>query len=192
MVTREEEYKDRIKIFYEEEKVEDLKHFLVNLSNSGNEPIRPQDYETPLEVSLAEGSRVYHCEVVATVPHEVELPVEVSGAKVTLGKRLLNPGDRISLGVLATSSKDNVFVNARIAGVREIDKEEIVTTWGRGQRYLLIYGVLLSTAYAVSVIYSLFVGGGSLYSGWRLGLDSLLIIYMTLFILAFWKELREW
>jgi len=172
----------KIKVLYEGEEVENMQHVLVRLHHSGNEPIRPNDYEGPLVVDLGDEARVYQCEVDAKHPKELKVSPTVDGGRVTLGKPLLNPGDRFWLGVLATNPNDPVDVHARIAGLTRVRIDRSDDNLRVPLRYLTIVSVLLgaSFAYIASVLYGLNDAKILTDSSTVLATVALLTVYSTL------------
>lgn len=92
--------------------------------------------------------------------------------------------------MLATSSEDPVNIKTRIAGLSGIHRDESYGTPSRSQRYLLINGVILSSAYTALIVYSFF-DPKILTSFALLSLTTLLTIHTTLFVVVMTRDERR-
>lgn len=139
------EFDDRIKVLFRDEEVQGLQHFLVTVRHSGNEPIKPEDYESQMSVDFGDDARVYECEISYKKPDELKVTSTAEDGKVRLGNPLLNPGDGFYLGALVTTPKKPVDLNARIAGLTRVRRGE-VGEWP-SRKPVVLYLMVLGTLY---------------------------------------------
>jgi hypothetical protein len=149
------EFGNEIKVFFRDEEVQGLEHFLVTVRHSGNESIKPEDYESDLTLDFGDKARAYECEISVKRPRELNVAPTLENGKVHLGKPLLNPGDRFYMGVLVTNPKDSVDLHARIAGLTRVRREDIGASTGLNPLYPAVPLLVLASIYVGSVAYSL-------------------------------------
>jgi hypothetical protein len=123
LVSVREQAKGLVKVLFNDEPVSDVKTLIINVRNSGNEPIEASDFAGPLKIILGEGARILIAEVTGTEP--MGIPTDIStedSNKVVLAPTLLNEGDAISLGITSSGpiNEQSVNVEARIRGVKSI------------------------------------------------------------------------
>jgi hypothetical protein len=113
---------ERVQILYEGQPVSNVYLVVVELVNSGNQPIIPDDYHYPLHIGLGQGARVLAAEQVSSKPNGITAPVSITESleRVRVDPVLLNAGDSLGLKFLVTQYGGNLDVDARVVGVREI------------------------------------------------------------------------
>jgi len=72
---------------------------LVKIINSGNAPIKAEDYEREITLSFGEKAQVLTCSE-ETEPKDLRTPTVIEGNKVRLEKVLFNRGDWTKLKIL--------------------------------------------------------------------------------------------
>ena len=118
----EADLEDKLVIMYDGERVPDVHLVILELVNSGNQPILPDDYHKYLHVDLGEGAEVLEAEQVDSKPKEIAASPFIieSGEKVRVDPVLLNPGDFFTLKFLVSRYGGTLDVGAHIVGVKEI------------------------------------------------------------------------
>ena len=117
-----------IKVMVEGKKVQNVRFVALRIRNSGNVPIKQEDYEVPLwfmEGSLLRSrnlidGKVYNTEP-ANIPAVATLHSDID--KAGINKLLLNSGDAIYINLLLSDYSQPIQVNGRIVGVKEIKQE---------------------------------------------------------------------
>jgi hypothetical protein len=136
---------ERVQILYEGQPVSDVHLVIVELVNSGNQPILRGDYQYPLHVGLGEGTQVLTVEQVDSNPEGINpLPsITQSRNEVRVEPVLLNAGDSFRLKLLVTKYGGTVDLEARIVGVKQI---KLVGPEPRKLRLAVAYTTLALTA----------------------------------------------
>jgi len=113
---------DKLVIMYDGERVADVHLVMLELVNSGNQPIIPDDYLHPLQINLGEGARVLTAEQVGSEPEGIPASPSITESleKVRVDPVLLNAGDSFTLKILVARFGGTVDFDARIVGVKEI------------------------------------------------------------------------
>jgi hypothetical protein len=115
LISISSELKDKLEIFYQSKKVEDVILFKIEIANSGNKEILETDYNEPITISFGVTSRILSCELNEFKPAYFNVSVTASEKIITLSKTLFNVGE--SLTVKALVSKPEFYsVKGRIAG----------------------------------------------------------------------------
>jgi hypothetical protein len=123
------EVKDKIKIYYNDDLVENLSMTKVKIRNNGNLSIRKEDIIKPLEFNFGEKLSVIDYSAIDTEPEGITVNLESNNEKNNLIRcffDLLNPGDEFTLQfVCLGESKELPNITARIEGVKQIEVETI-------------------------------------------------------------------
>jgi hypothetical protein len=134
-----EEWGENLQIEFGGKQVCQVYLLLVKFSNSGNQPIRSNDYERPLNLSIEAPARVLTAQVTGTNPSNLlpdllpdgaggwssklapELALESELRIVPLKSALLNPGDSYTIKVLVSQfTPGRLKIDGRIVGVQDI------------------------------------------------------------------------
>lgn len=94
---------------------------VLELLNTGSQPLPLAAYEAPIEITTLAASRVLRAEVSATVPSDIRPQVSTSGSVISIQPLLLNPTDKIQLTILTDGATPVFSARARIAGVPSVE-----------------------------------------------------------------------
>lgn len=152
VLTQREELANRVRILFGERDVRDVSLVLVQLFNTGNDPIVPADFSQQLTLWLS-GGTILSAEVIETWPPNVDTVVEVVDNRARLVPRLINGDDIITIRLIITEYQAPVKVDARIVGVsrvREIGPRTFESTAATVLSFLAIseggmIGLLIAT-----------------------------------------------
>lgn len=120
LLNPQEKDKRNLQILFDNNQVQDVDIIEVEIFNSGNEEIRPNDYERPISVNFDKNTQILTAEVAKVNPLNLKPSVKIEGISVILEPLLLNKKDSIKLKMLVSKCSNNPTVSARIAGVKEI------------------------------------------------------------------------
>jgi hypothetical protein len=95
---------------------------LIDIENTGNEPIRPEEFVKPLVFEFTANTRVISAEVTRTKPENLGATVSLDTSSVTVAPLLMNSGDEMSIKVLLRQFDGKVRGDARIVGIREVKR----------------------------------------------------------------------
>lgn len=112
-----------IKVSIDERLLDRVCIYTVQLSNSGTEPLREPDYQVPIFIRFTPQTVIYRTNIVETVPNNLSITTWISDNNVGVSPTLLNPDDRFLIQIICSDCDSVPEVTARIAGVREIQKE---------------------------------------------------------------------
>jgi hypothetical protein len=113
--------KDRVQILLDGVPCRDVSLLVIEINNSGNEPIRSSDFERPLRFNCGKEAQLLSLVVDATKPDDLRPAVKSATNEVELTPLLLNKGDWMRIIVLAQDA-GAVSPDGRIAGVGTIKK----------------------------------------------------------------------
>lgn len=169
LLAENQEFRDKLKIYIDEKEItSDIYLVLLKIVNSGNIPIREEDFSEDINVHL-EGE-LLQAELKEKLPNNltVKLDKEMSYFSLLIVKPLLlNKGDEFTLKILSTKSEKGITINSRIVGVKQIEKYKtpVFTTFDIVA--LIFMGVALTISFYFSGInkwYSSFTFGIALGS----------------------------
>lgn len=149
LLTLSKDLKEKIKVYYtigeKEEQIEDLSVMIVKVTNDGNEPIKPGDYEKSLKILLGPRCRLVNDEIIQVYPENLSpqlvygiSQLEKAGkvTEINLELILLNPNDSITLKLLLSGATDDIKFSARIAGVSNL-KDKTIKGRKDGHKYIM-------------------------------------------------------
>ena len=115
---------------------------LLKFINSGNIPIKNDEYERPITLNFGEKAKIITAEVYETYPENLKDSVKIEELRdelkpfivgqnqkndhislnntITLQPVLINSGESITLKILGTQIADDIIVNSRIEDLKEI------------------------------------------------------------------------
>jgi hypothetical protein len=114
-----EEVGGKLKILYDDKIVEKVYLIVVRIANSGNAPIRSDEYERPISLCFGENAQVLTAEVSETNPKSLQPTLTIENTQVVLKPILLNSGDSITIKALVSQYGGQLSVDARIVGVKK-------------------------------------------------------------------------
>ncbi|MGD0495909.1 MAG: hypothetical protein ABSB28_07680 [Candidatus Bathyarchaeia archaeon] len=154
---------EKLKILFDGRWVRQIYLNTVTLLCSGNEPIRADDYEKPIEVNFGTDVRILSAEIVKPSKRCLEPAIIIERGSVHLTPILMNHGDRIDMKIITGSRPEKTAIRARIAGVDEIkaiNRHERMSFWAAE----LGVGFLLATFVLVVPL----TQGFTYFFGWQL------------------------
>jgi len=145
----------------------------IKVTNTGNVPLKKDDYDDPINLSFGEKAKVLAIRVVKKKPETIPVTMSWSEAhKVIVNPMLLNSKDNFVIEMLVSDFDGRVRVGGRIVGVKEIkdigggmptSREEELVNW------LLIinaYILLFAIIYGAHLIVVITIGV-LMWQGWR-------------------------
>lgn len=120
LLSVKEEVKGKLQILFDKKPVQQVHLVEIRLGNSGNVPILANDFERPVSLSFGEEGQILSASIVETNPDSLRASIVSDGKKVVLMPTLLNQGDSIKLKMLVSKFKNQIAVDGRIVGVKDI------------------------------------------------------------------------
>ncbi|ADW68598.1 hypothetical protein [Granulicella tundricola] len=93
---------NRIQITVDGSPAEDIRLVIVDIQNTGNEPIKRDEFDMPLRFNFGNGAEIVAARVLSTKPADLGALIETGKTDVTLQPLLLNKGDGLSVEILVT------------------------------------------------------------------------------------------
>jgi len=94
---------------------------VVAVTNSGNEPIRVEDFERPLRFSWPEPTKILSAKLSEVNPGNLQPTIKAGVNGIVVNPLLLNPGDWLRIAALI-NQVGILSVDARVVGVKRITK----------------------------------------------------------------------
>jgi hypothetical protein len=112
----------KLRILFEEKPVQKVSLVLFRISNAGNLPIVPSDFEKPLSFHFGKESRILSTEVTAVKPKALKPQLRVQQSQIVIEPLLLNGGDSITIKAIVDQHTGWLDADARITGVSKIEE----------------------------------------------------------------------
>jgi len=148
LLSIEDEIKSDLVIEYKGKRVQQVHLAMYRISNSGNIPIKTEDYEgRPLKLAFSDKTQILSSEIIEQDPPNLKISVRVHGNSIFLDPVLLNGGDNFVIKSLITNYERSPELDGRIVGVRKI----IMKHTNLDRRYTIIAfsGLLIQVLFLV-------------------------------------------
>lgn len=93
---------------------------VIELTNDGDKPIPPGEFEAPIELRLQPDTRVARARVTGSNPKDLEVHLTWDPQVVRVAPILLNPKDSVRISVLTAGQPPTFSPRVRIAGVAAV------------------------------------------------------------------------
>src|SRR6266568_876851 len=107
----------KVKIEVNDKQVRNLRLVFLKIRNTGNVPIKEEDFVEPLAFKFRSGAEVLDSKIEEVIPSNLKPSLTVDSQSVTLKPLLLNPKDTIKLKMLLSGSNEKIEGEVRIAGI---------------------------------------------------------------------------
>jgi hypothetical protein len=165
----EDAVRKKLKILFGEKEVVQIYLNTFTFLCSGNEPIRPIDYENPIELDFGPNVEVLSAEIATPSQRCLKPELRIEGTSVSIAPILMNHGDRIDMKILTDNPSEQIVMHAHIAGVdviKDIKRYQKISEWVSFTGWLvtgmattlLIMGVLSTSSLARSFPFALILG----------------------------------
>lgn len=126
----------RVQILFDGAAVTEVRLLIITVNNSGNEPIRVDDFERPLRFSWPEPARILTAEVAEVSPESLQPTINAGVNEIVVDPLLLNPGDWLRIRILI-NQVTKISVDARVVGVKGIKVASAMVTSDKSFRVLI-------------------------------------------------------
>ena len=122
LLSIEEEIRGNLQVLFDGKPVQDVQLIIVEIINSGNVAIKSIDYERPINLDFGKNAHILTAEVTETTPDNLDISIDIEGTKVLLNPTLMNGKDSITIKTVVSQFNDQITVEGRIVGVKEVQK----------------------------------------------------------------------
>jgi hypothetical protein len=109
---------EEVSITYAGKSVSHLELISIKISNSGNIPIKREDFDRPLKIKFKEESEVFVVRVGPSFPNNLRPTIKTEPGLVQITPLLLNPGDNYTIEVITSAKEQEPEIDVRIAGIQ--------------------------------------------------------------------------
>jgi hypothetical protein len=125
LVEVEQSVAEEIEVLYKDQTVTNLSLFQVKVENSGNQPIREEDYAKPIQFVFPPHAEIVEAVILESSPPSIGMTVQTERNSATLSPVLLNQEDRTIARFLVSNMPSSggpqpFTVDARVVGVKDI------------------------------------------------------------------------
>ena len=150
LILAEEKNEDLV-VKFKGEKVSDPYLTVIKITNTGETPIRSEDFESPIKISLGNDINILSKNIVEKSPDSLLIKATISNKSLLIDPTLLNPSDSFTIKLITSNNKPDIYVSARISGIKEIttiqdNNTELLLV---KNVFYLIWVVLIGICYSV-------------------------------------------
>jgi hypothetical protein len=147
----------RLQVVFDGQVVRNVQLALIKFTNSGNVPIRADEYERPVRLIVNENARILTAGITETFPDSLKASIENDQTSALIAPVLLNKGDSITVKLLAADFYGKIFIDTRIVGVSDI-KELKISDIESNRSLLLASFIGVAFFVMVYLLLTLFLG----------------------------------
>lgn len=120
-----DDMKNRVRVTFDNVEVSDVRLIELFILNNGNQPIKADDFERPLQFSFGEQAKVLGCEVITKEPANLAPSIVFTTLEnlIIVEPLLLNRRDQFTIKILVTGYKTELVADTRIAGVSKVERK---------------------------------------------------------------------
>ena len=150
LILAEEKNEDLV-VKFKGEKVSDPYLTVIKITNTGETPIRSEDFESPIKISLGNDINILSKNIVEKSPDSLLIKATISNKSLLIDPTLLNPSDSFTIKLITSNNEPDIYVSARISGIKEIttiqdNNTELLLV---KNVFYLIWVVLIGICYSV-------------------------------------------
>ncbi|MDQ3649371.1 MAG: hypothetical protein M3458_03645 [Acidobacteriota bacterium] len=150
---------DKLRIVYDGKPVENVGTVFVRLYNSGNLPIQPDEFYSPVTIRFGGESQILRVRY-AAYPSPFDMAIEVQSNTLSLAPVMLNKRDGINIHALVAGFDGKVDVSARVTGVPRIKGFDMTDKFrDEESRQFRQYPVIAETIMAMIGSITMYQGG---------------------------------
>ena len=177
LLSVDEEIRGNIQVLFDGKPVQDAQLIIVEIINSGNVSIKSTDYDRPINLDFGENAHILTAEVTETTPDNLDVSINIEGTKVLLNPTLMNGKDSITIKAIVGQFNDQITVEGRIVGVKEVQKSTKRNKIQDIRSFLVLF--------AIVVLYgALLLSVSDLLDSMDVEPVAALLIFSTLIIIA--------
>ena len=135
-----------IELRYGNKTVENVTLSILRITNTGSEPIRQNDYESPIDIRFDSSVEILRAKILRKSPENLNIHLSTNHQTISVAPLLLNAEEYFELEIL-TSSPALPIVEARIAGINEVKETSHDSKKDWVYYYSVIFGILLIVLY---------------------------------------------
>ena len=117
-----EGYEGKMRVLYDGVDIRNLNRVVVEILNSGNQPIRPDDFIEPIKLKLQDPGKILAATVTNQHPDGINARIVQTSDEITVTKLLLNAKDSFRIRAYVGDLEVEPQISGRIVGVSEITK----------------------------------------------------------------------
>jgi hypothetical protein len=108
---------DGVDVLFKKEKIENIDASYIKLENTGDVPIRKEDFDSDIIIEFNNNLKILKAEKWGSRPKSIQVSTKINNHGVLIEPLLLNKGEFISIQVLTTGDYIEPSLNARVVGL---------------------------------------------------------------------------
>ncbi|EMA6342832.1 hypothetical protein ACH0R4_RS05175 [Bacillus cytotoxicus] len=151
---------NKVSIYIDDEEIkQNLNLVILKIFNSGNEPIKKEDFETDILIDFTNhyrSSKVFDAEIYKKNPSDLQCTVynHELGKELGIKPLLLNPKEEVIIKLLVTDY-DEIKLSSRIVGGNIVHSHKKSKTWKEQLTVSNLIFILILTGFILNYIYGI-------------------------------------
>ncbi len=114
---------DSLQIYYKKTPIDNLSKLNLSISNNSKISVVQKDFIKPINIKFSDNTKIISYEIEKTQPIGVSATVEVDSMQnsLNLSFDLLNPNDKVDIGIIFTGELKEPSITGRIKGIKKIE-----------------------------------------------------------------------
>jgi hypothetical protein len=122
LLTVKEELEGKLQVLFDGQPTRDICLLVVKIINNGNVAIASADYEKNIFIGTGASSKILSAAITEVDPENLAVDLVTQESNIQITPTLLNPRDSISLKLLVSDFAGKLAVDARVIGIKKIER----------------------------------------------------------------------
>lgn len=147
--------KSKIHFYVDSVPLKNPTYSVLVFENAGSIPIKSEDYQTPVTVSLDKYTPIIAAATIASEPEGIRFPINIDKNKFELPPVLFNPGDKVAIAVITDGysldgGTPEFKIQGRIVNIKSIGEKKVKKGLSASTIFYLIL-LTITTIYSCTV-----------------------------------------
>jgi hypothetical protein len=111
---------DKLEFIYNQKSISEPIFWILRIENNGNSPIEKADFDTSLEISFKDETKIVSADIIQKEPNDVNIDLQIEEQKLTIKPMLLNQKDWFKIKII-TEGRGMINATGRIKGIKKIE-----------------------------------------------------------------------
>ncbi|MGD2118437.1 MAG: hypothetical protein PVG66_08770 [Chromatiales bacterium] len=146
-----------IEIKYLGNTIQNLELTSLRIFNSGEVPIKADDFEREIKITFSDGSKIYSIKKKASIPKNLAPSIKFENNKLFISPLLLNSSDSFVIDIILSGKNTSVEFDARVVGISSISGESVLKQKQKRKEFENVLNIIaLTSSSFIYAIVSLF------------------------------------
>lgn len=131
----------------------------IQILNNGSKPLRPNEYESGIELKLKPDTKIVKAEVESSNPNDLEIKIATDKNILTIAPLLLNSAESFVITILTSGKAPEWQARARIAGIPKFQLNATKKNQPEYGKAAFLLAIIALLSYSIQIISDWMVAG---------------------------------